>query len=91
MKEYTATLTKRGQVTIPADVQRLLNLAPGDKVRFVIDNGSVELTPTTFTLKTAFGSVKPRSGDPSGLDVDEQIRIVKEDRANEAIEALKRE
>lgn len=91
MREFTATITKRGQVTIPAEVQRELDLHPGDKVRFIVENGQVHLAPTEFTIDTVFGSVKPRSGDPSGLDLDEQIRIVKEDRANEVIKSLKRE
>ena len=31
----TATLTSKGQITIPADVRRLLNVQTGDRVEFV--------------------------------------------------------
>ena len=31
----TATLTSKGQITIPADVRRALNVQTGDRVEFV--------------------------------------------------------
>ena len=61
MKEIITTLTQRGQVTVPAEVRRLLGLKPRDKVRFAIDKDKVRLTPATFTLESTFGSVKPRN------------------------------
>jgi len=38
MKQYT-TITKKGQVTIPADIRRQLGLKPGQAVRFEFRNG----------------------------------------------------
>ena len=34
MKELLTTVTKRGQVTVPAEVRRLLGIKPYDKVAF---------------------------------------------------------
>ncbi len=46
MREITATTTQRNQVTIPAEVRRLLGLKPRDKVAFTIgDGGEVHLEP----------------------------------------------
>lgn len=59
MKEITTTMTKRGQVTVPAEVRRLLGLKPRDKVAFEIDNGEVRIAPASFTLESAYGSVRP--------------------------------
>jgi antitoxin PrlF len=59
MKEIVTTLTQRGQVTVPAEVRRLLGLKPRDKVAFTIDEQEVRLRPATFTLQSAFGSVPP--------------------------------
>lgn len=59
MKEILTTMTKRGQITVPADVRRVLGLKAKDKVAFAIEDDRVELRPVQFTLETAFGSVKP--------------------------------
>ena len=39
MREITTTLTQRSQVTVPAEVRRLLGLKPRDKVTFTIAEG----------------------------------------------------
>ena len=61
MKAIVATVTQRGQVTIPAEVRRLLGLYPHSQVTFEIDGEQVRLTSAAFTLETAYGSVKPLS------------------------------
>ncbi len=60
MRTHVATITERGQVTIPAAVRHLLHLEPRDRVVFEVDDaGAVRLTPAGFTLESAFGSVTP--------------------------------
>ena len=60
MRTHVATITERGQVTIPAAVRRLLHLEPRDRVVFEVDDaGGVRLAPAGFTLESAFGSVTP--------------------------------
>lgn len=58
----TATLTTKGQITIPADVRRALNVEAGDRVEFVqIEPGRFEViaaTRSVHELKGRFG--KPR-------------------------------
>lgn len=86
MREITATTTQRNQVTIPAEVRRLLHLKPRDKVTFSIDDtGKVYLAAASFTLESAFGSVKP-SQHPE--DFDEIIRIAKDEKAERTIREL---
>lgn len=60
MKEILSTVTGRGQVTIPAEVRRLLGTKSGDKVAFEIEDSQVRLRPVKFTLESAFGSVTPK-------------------------------
>ena len=62
MKEIAATLTTKGQVTIPAEIRRHLNIKTHDRVAFVIaDDGSVRLTaplyPTVASLRGVAGSL----------------------------------
>ena len=78
MKEITTTITQRGQVTIPAEVRRVLGVKPKDKVAFTIENNEVRLTPASFTLESAYGSVMP-SRRPENFD--EISRIAKETKA----------
>ena len=86
MKEITATTTQRNQVTIPVEVRRLLGLKPRDKVAFTIeDGGEVRLAAASFTLESAYGSVKP-SRRPE--DFDEISRNVKEAKAEETARGL---
>jgi len=44
----TATLTSKGQTTIPREVREFLKLRPGDKLEFTINPGS-----NTVTMKAA--------------------------------------
>lgn len=42
-----ATVTSKGQVTIPKDVRERLGLKPGDQIRFVEDGAGFRLTRQT--------------------------------------------
>lgn len=79
MKQISAKVTERSQVTIPAEVRRALGIHPPDKVIFKIDGSEVRLVPAAFTLDTAFGSVRALPG--ASPDLDDQIRQAKEERA----------
>jgi AbrB family looped-hinge helix DNA binding protein len=59
VREHVRTLTSKGQVTIPAEVRRLLKIGPLDKVVFRIADGRVELQPAPMTLEATFGAVTP--------------------------------
>ena len=66
-KEFLSTITTKGQVTIPAEVRKHLDLKPGDKILFVVeDAGDVRLAapkyPDIESLRGAAGSLeKPLS------------------------------
>lgn len=56
----TATLTSKGQVTIPKEVRDKLGLDTGDRLAFrVRDDGVVELAPENVALMSLYGIVKP--------------------------------
>lgn len=52
----TATLTTKGQITIPAQVRRSLNVEAGDRVEFV------EVAPGRFEVVAATRSVRELKG-----------------------------
>lgn len=78
MKEIVTSLTQRGQVTVPAEVRRLLGLKARDKVAFAIDDDQVRLVPVAFTLESAYGSVTPRNRPE---DFKALSRMAREERA----------
>lgn len=81
-REFLATITSKGQVTIPAGVRRLLGLKEHDKIAFVLGKqGNITLQapqyPTLASLKGAAGKLeKP-------LPWKEMQRIAWEDRMEE--------
>ena len=86
MREITTTTTQRNQVTIPAEVRRLLGLKPRDKVAFTIEEGGeVRLAAASFTLESAYGSVKP-TRNPE--DFEEVSRKAKDAKAEETAREL---
>ena len=86
MREFTAITTQRNQVTIPAEVCRTLGLRPRDKVAFTIeDGGEVRLSAASFSLASAYGSVKP-SRNPE--DFDEISRSAKDAKVEDTLREL---
>jgi AbrB family looped-hinge helix DNA binding protein len=69
-----ATITSKGQITIPKSVRDLLQLRSGDRVDFVVeDNGTVVLVPLTRSV-TALKGMLPRPGKPVTLEqMDEAV------------------
>ena len=64
----TATITGKGQITIPVEIRRRLDLQTGDKINFLIDEDNVvKFSPVTRNIKSLKGLVtkpdKPVSVD----------------------------
>jgi bifunctional DNA-binding transcriptional regulator/antitoxin component of YhaV-PrlF toxin-antitoxin module len=58
-KQISGTITSRGQVTIPAEIRRILGADTPGKIIFQLDGDEVRLLRPAFTLETAYGSVEP--------------------------------
>lgn len=58
----TATISSKGQITIPADVRQALHVGTGDRVEFVeVETGRYEFVAATRSvteLKGMFGKAK---------------------------------
>lgn len=54
MASGNSVVTRKGQVTIPADVRRSLGLKHGDRVTFTVEDGHARLAPLgSITERTA--------------------------------------
>jgi len=70
----TATLTSKGQVTIPKAVRNRLHLKAGDKIEFVFHENSVEMIPVSGSVRDLKGMV-PKPKKTVSLDaMDRAIR-----------------
>ncbi|MGH7504946.1 MAG: AbrB/MazE/SpoVT family DNA-binding domain-containing protein [Longimicrobiales bacterium] len=70
-----ATVTSKGQITIPKQIRDALGLAVGDKVDFVVESdGRVVLRPATRSIL-----------DLAGLLHREGGRVVSVEQMNEAV------
>jgi AbrB family looped-hinge helix DNA binding protein len=70
----TATVTSKGQITIPKEVRETLGLAAGHRVSFQIRADKVvEMRPENVDLMSLFGIFKPRVKGVTLEDMEEAI------------------
>lgn len=58
MRELLATITKKGQLTVPAEVRRHLGIKRGDRVAFVMEGDQVRLVPRGSAVERTAGIFK---------------------------------
>lgn len=63
MQQLLTSITSKGQVTIPAEIRRMLGVSKNDKIAFVLDKkGNIELKAPKYSniasLRGAAGSLK---------------------------------
>ncbi len=54
----SSTVTAKGQVTIPAELRRRLGLSPGDRVGFLLENGTLRLVKREDRVEAGFGLIQ---------------------------------
>lgn len=70
-----ATMTSKGQITIPKAVRTALSLEAGNRLSFLVrDDGVVEMRPETVDLMSLFGVIQPRVKGVTLQGMDEAIR-----------------
>jgi antitoxin PrlF len=74
----SATVTSKGQVTIPLDVRYKLGLGAGDRIKFIFNDetGRYEIVPANRSVTALKGiirkPVKPMSIEDINLSIGEQ-------------------
>jgi len=71
----TATITSKGQITLPREVREYLHLSEGDRVEFLIDPADgIRLRPMTGSVKDLFGMLhQPGMRPLSVKEIDKAI------------------
>ena len=71
----SATITSKGQTTIPKSVRDRLNLKPGDRIEFVVqDDGTATMIPATLTLRQLQALIPKPPRALTLEQIDETIR-----------------
>ncbi len=69
-----ATITSKGQVTIPKPIRDALHLSPGDRIEFLTEpDGSIKVVPITTSVTELKGMVPP---PPKPLSLEEMDQAV---------------
>jgi len=67
MTEIAARISSKRQISIPAEIRRLLDLDTSDHIVFVVaDDGTITVKRPEMTLEETFGSLQA----PSGMSLD---------------------
>lgn len=72
-----ASLTRKGQVTLPKEVRDQLGLRPFDKIEVRVEGGEAKLRKSSASLEEIAVSLPPLK-----IKVEEMPAIAKEERAN---------
>jgi AbrB family looped-hinge helix DNA binding protein len=75
MQERVSVVTRKGQITIPAEFRRALGLKEGDKVALSLEEGEVRLSPTDSVVTRTAGIFK--TGEPP--KTTEELRVLAEE------------
>jgi antitoxin PrlF len=89
VQEYLATVTSKGQLTLPAAVRRKLGINSGDKVAIVVDGDRAALQRVSDTVESVFGIIPALPGVETG-DFDDLIEEVMEQHADWVVDRMRR-
>ena len=65
MREFAASLTSKGQVTIPVEIRRLLGVRPREKVTFVVEGDDVRVVRWESVVARTAGILKSNRPAPT--------------------------
>ena len=71
----TATLTSKGQITIPAEVRQRMGLAAGDRIEFLeLDSGGFAIKPAIDDVRSLKGLLRKPERPVTVGDMDAAVR-----------------
>lgn len=77
-----AKVMAKGQVTIPKDVREILGVSSGDRITFIVENGSVRVINSTIYAMQLLQVQMDGEAEAAGITSDEDVmNLVKEVRA----------
>ncbi|MCC7025055.1 MAG: AbrB/MazE/SpoVT family DNA-binding domain-containing protein [Thermomicrobiales bacterium] len=82
MREFIATVSRSGQITLPIELRRILQIGPGDRIVFVVDGAdSARLRRADHDVHSVRGLIPTPPGLITG-DFDDLIDEAMADHAD---------
>ena len=75
MQERVSVVTRKGQITIPAEFRKALGLKEGDKVALSLEEGKVRLSPSESVVTRTAGVFKTDAPAKTA----EELRVLAEE------------
>jgi AbrB family looped-hinge helix DNA binding protein len=70
-----ARMTSKGQITVPKDVRLKLNLKPGDRVLFIVeDDGAARMRAANRDISSLVGILPPPKRKATLEEIEESIQ-----------------
>src|SRR5215212_7792286 len=82
MQERLSTVTRKGQITIPAEFRKALGLKEGDKVALSLEAGEVKLSRTGSVVEATAGALR---SDVPPLSPEEERRAAEQAIAEDVV------
>ena len=77
-----AKVMANGQVTIPKDIREILGVSSGDRITFVVENGSVRVVNSTIYAMQMLQAQMDGEAETAGIiSYEDVMNLVKEVRA----------
>ncbi len=83
IKEFTSSVSPKGQITIPIEVRRQLGVKPKDQVILRVEGETIRVTPAGSRLAASFMAI-PALKDPRSLK--EMAEVAREEHAETVVE-----
>ena len=78
-----AKVMAKGQVTIPKDVRKVLGVASGDRITFIVEENSVRIVNSAVYAMQMLQREMIGEAERTGLTTDEDIMMLVKEMRNE--------
>jgi antitoxin PrlF len=79
-----AKVMAKGQVTIPKDVRKVLGVSSGDRVTFIVENGTVRIINSAIYAMQMLQSQMSGEAERSDLTSDDSVTALVKDLRSES-------
>ena len=81
-----AKVMSKGQVTIPKDIREILGVSCGDRITFIVENGSVRLINSAVYAMQILQAQMADEAEKTGLNSDDVVMEMVKEIRSESVE-----